>query len=1360
MEPSGQFATQVPDAGARIAGRYRVEAELARGGMGVVYRVVDETSGQTQALKRMVDPTRSPRLSAMFEREYRTLAALEHPRIIDVYAYGVEDGQPYYTMELLSGDDLRELSPLPYKEACRYLRDVASSLALLHARRLLHRDLSPRNVRAAGDGHCKLIDFGALATFGVSGEVVGTPPCIPPEALRGLPLDQRADLYSLGALAYWVLTRRHAYHARDVKELPQRWRQKPAPPSRVVSQRRRSSRGPGPGHIPEELDALVMALLSQDPQARPRSGAEVIERLNAIAGLDEEPLPDVATSYLTGARLVAREPELERLGGLVSEAVDGRGRCAAIVGQAGIGRTRVLDEVAIQGQLAGAVVLRVDAALGDGAYATTRELARQLIEAAPEVAGAAARADADRLGRVSDDVRAHLRLTLTPRGPAEAPGEVRKRTQAALRAWFASVARELPMVIAVDNFERADEASAALLTRLARDTADTHLLLLVSIDNRREPVAPAAVTSLLGAAEALRLRRLDREETLALARALLGAARGIKRFAQLLFERSQGNPGACIALTEHLIQRDVIRLVDGSWVIRDDIVAVQLPASLDAVSDAQLDQLGTDAIDLLRGLALKRGTLPLELCTHVAEGLGIEDAFVPLEELVHRGVLLGSPEGYRFAQDSLRDAASRRLQEREREQLHGSMGRFLIERAGERVNLRLEAGFHLLHGGERGRGADILADAGLELIYDSDEMPAACGPLEAALQVYREQGRSTHELARLLSPLAVAGYSTDLALANRYGDEAVAVQQRDLGLSIAARLRPLLGRNISTLLGLGIGATRYMLRYGARGVSAFVDAVTRYTLSCTALAGAGTICLDGERARHFAKGIEPLKALGKLHIASVTHDFVLRLSMLVEDRCSESYAGLLRIAEDFESGRVKGIQPGTAEMVLGGAYYALGALASFKDGASALRHAEQLEGVGVRLYDMVAEQVRANFHANRGELALAETHRQGVELHAIDSGSAWQAEVWNASASINSCIVTQDMLGLKRALEELNGIEARVPSLALYTQLALGTYQYQRGEFEKAAETLRAVHAERPPKSFIGWASSVATRAAAHNAMGEPERALELCDGALAKLTEADLEFTAFTTRLHAQRAWALVNLGRTDEAVRTLEGQLGKAPSNPVTCGILHEYRARVAHRMGDGAAFLDHADRMARHYRSTDNPALIAVCAHFENEHEVQLEAELPGEDEAAHLSVLHTYFLDLPNPEARAERALELLLSETGARSGFLYAIQEGDIRLLAPRHGDEPPTQLEPWLRSELEEEEEVTAITEGLHDITESAETVGRRLCLLQLPEDGDRIIGAAVLDARGTAYTPPGRELLDAIARGVWDPSQATVAVE
>ncbi|MEY4514757.1 MAG: hypothetical protein RLZZ450_6879, partial [Pseudomonadota bacterium] len=266
--------SQPPDRSSpsRIAHRYEIKEQIARGGMGVVYRVLDRSTGEERALKRVriENVARRALYTRAFEREYQVLASLDHPRIIRVYEYGVDDEGPYYTMELVRGRDLSTVVPLPWRDVCLKLRDVATSLSLLHARRLLHRDLSPGNVKLAADGHAKLLDFGALCDFGLTSWIVGTPPLLPPEALRGDALDQRADLYSLGALAYWSLTGEHAFPAERFDDLPRFWERSARPPSSLVPD------------LPKALDALVLSLLSADPLARPSSAAEVIARLNAI----------------------------------------------------------------------------------------------------------------------------------------------------------------------------------------------------------------------------------------------------------------------------------------------------------------------------------------------------------------------------------------------------------------------------------------------------------------------------------------------------------------------------------------------------------------------------------------------------------------------------------------------------------------------------------------------------------------------------------------------------------------------------------------------------------------------------------------------------------------------------------------------------------------------------------------------------------------------------------------------------------------------------------------------------------------------------------------------------------------------
>jgi serine/threonine protein kinase len=259
-------------AGQRVVERYTLSEQLGAGGTATVYRARDDVTGKIVALKQLTAASTDKRetiLRALFEREYQTLVRLKHPRIIEVYEYGLATSGPYYTMELLDGADLQQLSPLPVAHACRYLRDVASSLALIHTQRLLHRDITPRNVRVTPDGHCKLIDFGAIAGFGPAVDLVATPAYSAPEVMRRLSLDQRSDLFALGALGYFALTGRHVFGAQRLDDLELLWRSPPTAPSKLV------------GAVPPALDSLILALLSMDPQSRPSSAAAVIDQLTA-----------------------------------------------------------------------------------------------------------------------------------------------------------------------------------------------------------------------------------------------------------------------------------------------------------------------------------------------------------------------------------------------------------------------------------------------------------------------------------------------------------------------------------------------------------------------------------------------------------------------------------------------------------------------------------------------------------------------------------------------------------------------------------------------------------------------------------------------------------------------------------------------------------------------------------------------------------------------------------------------------------------------------------------------------------------------------------------------------------------------
>jgi hypothetical protein len=347
--------------------------------MGTVYRAFDLERREEVALKRLrlrADPEANRRRLLAFEREYQALAQLHHPSIVAAYDYGVDRLGAYYTMELLSGASLHERSErggVDWKLLCSWLRDVASALATLHARRLVHRDVTSRNIHCSrgadqAKSRAKLIDFGALSNTERIATLVGTPPFLPPEAISGRPIDARSDLYALGATAYWALTGTHAYPAKHIAELETLWR---VTPTALHTSEAAAS-------IPGALSELVMSLLSLDPAGRPSGADQVIERLTAIAGLPVEDARSLGSSYLVRPGYVGRNAQLREARRRALQALRGRGSVLLAAGVPGSGRTRYLEECALEAKLLGMNVHK----LGSEDAASAEQAAEAILDGA------------------------------------------------------------------------------------------------------------------------------------------------------------------------------------------------------------------------------------------------------------------------------------------------------------------------------------------------------------------------------------------------------------------------------------------------------------------------------------------------------------------------------------------------------------------------------------------------------------------------------------------------------------------------------------------------------------------------------------------------------------------------------------------------------------------------------------------------------------------------------------------------------------------------------------------------------------------------------------------------------------------
>jgi len=1167
-----------------IADRYRVELRLAKGGMGVVYRAFDPVQERTVALKRLHSGGPQSRQRKMFEREYATLVGLRHPRIIDVYEYGVDTVGPYYTMELLDGRDLRELSPLPASVACKYLRDVASSLALLHARRLLHRDLSPRNVRITSDKRAKLLDFGGLASFGKHSTVVGTPPCVPPEALRGASLDQRADLYSLGALAYFLLTGRHAYDIRTLPELATSFRHPPPPPPS------QATGGDPKEPISAELDELVMALLSRDPMARPASAAEVIARLSAIASLPAEREPQSA-SYLLGGRTVGRARERAQLRRIRKRALRGEGGTVMLEAAPGMGAARILEDLALEAQLTGAITAVVDARTARGTLGVAHALLRAIARDRPALTEIAASGLKDVLTPMLATESIEVRRASTQGSLDADPREQRLREQRALVGFFERLTEHAPVVLCVRGLEHTDEGSAALLWALSQIAHEQALLLVLALDPMHKPAAPGLVQSLSQRSKHLPLGRLSRGEVRALVETSFGPVPGTERMAEWLHRVSGGVPLGCIELLRHLVETGAIRFAEGVWAMPTELSSAELPTALEQVIEARIDRLPSDARKLAHALCVARGVVPDERCLQIAKLEGLEDPRAVLGVLLEAQIIVAEPKGFRFSHETLRQELAGRLDATERKRLHRVLGSLLSDHSAGDPELLLDAGWHLLHGGDEQRGATVLADAGVAIAWNANAMPAAIPALRAALEAFRAQKRGAHELARVLGPLVMAGYYTDRRIMEQHGEEALSVLAEVTGVARAARWRGRIGDRFALALGLGRGVFGYVRRYGWSGWSRFRDTFLLFSSACVMMVGLAVIVMDGARARRYASLLTPLLSLGGA--PQLAYKLAVGLGLITEDRHADAVDKLREVLAGAQRS-IRGMSEGSLRILRSGALYALGSTEALCEDPKALERATELDSMGSPLFEMFANQIRALHHSLRGETAIARDYRSRVEAHALQAGSSWQAEVWAPSSRILSCELVRDLEEAKRIMEELDRLSEEIPSLRRHAALARSSYHKLRGDSAQSMALREPVRTSEAPRSFNGWATMVAGHVLDCARTDQLERALKDGREALALYEPRELIATSVLTPLHVELALAEAEAGEIEAARERIEGALVRSieRGGPTTRGTLHEAAARIALVAGDRERAIAHQLDMERSFRPTGNPLLVARC------------------------------------------------------------------------------------------------------------------------------------------------------------------------
>jgi tetratricopeptide (TPR) repeat protein len=585
-----------------LAGRYRLEAELGQGGMGIVYKAHDNLLKRDVAIKVVSSTRIGTGGRARLLREARAAASLNHPNIVIVYDVGeaVPPGArqvtPFIVMELVQGESLRAAQVDSPAETMAIGRQICAALEQAHAGGIIHRDLKPENVLLTPSRTVKLMDFGVAHLASASqltqeGSFIGTYSYLAPELIMGEQATVQTDLYALGILLYELSARCYPFRTESTAAVLSQHLYAPVDPPSVHN-----------GEIPPELDALIIQLLSKQPEQRPAAAADVKRALDQISSSsetpDSEPVPVIGLEPQMGGRtsFVGRDTERDQLRHFLNQATRGQFGLVMLNGEPGVGKTRLAMEAAADAQNRGFLVLTGHCydMEGGAPYVAFTEIMEEATRSLPAETVRAALGDSasevakltPHLSRLFADLPASLELS---------PERARHHLFNGVADFLKRLAAERPLMLIVEDLHWADNSTLLMLKHIALRSNQQSILILVTCrDAEMGPDSPLAQTM----EEFIRHRVLRRLPVQRLSepgvKAMLQALsrQGVpEALVQVVFNGTAGNPFFVEEVYYHLSEEQRLLDSDGRWATDLQIEKLDVPESVRLVIERRLRRI-------------------------------------------------------------------------------------------------------------------------------------------------------------------------------------------------------------------------------------------------------------------------------------------------------------------------------------------------------------------------------------------------------------------------------------------------------------------------------------------------------------------------------------------------------------------------------------------------------------------------------------------------------------------------------------------------------------------------------------------------------------------------------------------------
>ncbi len=638
--------------------RYKIQAHLGSGGMGEVYRVLDLEEDRQCALKILNEMMDEQAVHRRFHREFQVLSRLQHPRLVRTYAWGFAEERPYFTMEYLPGKTLQKIIANPahlgqFRASyfCDLIQQIAEGLAYVHVQGAVHRDLKPSNIMVleTEEGiETTILDLGLAkfkhlhsASITQTGATIGTAEYMSPEQGKGLWVDHRSDLYSLGVILYEMLTGVPPFSGQNpVSVILKHIRESPPP------------MGEAPVEVPEQTQQIVLKLLAKEPVDRYQSAEELARVLPLRFVLPDDEQHNGPVKVMR-PQFVGRESEMKTLRAMLKDVLVGEQRVVLILGEAGVGKSRMVEELLGDARVYNFLCLK-----GAG-----REEGGQIYGALID----AFQGTADLMAGLSDS------------------GETDKFS--VMERWLQLLKRlrqKQPIVLCLEDIQWVDELTLEFLQYVLRDPEPCPFLLCLTCRwSQGESLSDEIENFIQGnefdRATQIQLKNLPQEASGYLAASMLGLRSIPSDALQTLFRETGGQPLFVVEAVRALVQAGVVRQnVPGDWqwgefpetLLSDDFskVLYRRITALPAVQQRVLEYACVFLSDF-----------SFELLAAVWRGDELELLDV-LDDLITEGLLVACGEDedrYQFSQELFRCAIYNRMQDVRRRLLHREIGNVL-----------------------------------------------------------------------------------------------------------------------------------------------------------------------------------------------------------------------------------------------------------------------------------------------------------------------------------------------------------------------------------------------------------------------------------------------------------------------------------------------------------------------------------------------------------------------------------------------------------------------------------------------------------------------------------------------------------